>query len=101
MPPFSLDNLVGKVADDLRNRFEIAAEQLRHPGEKGRSREDVVRGFISQYIPARFSLGSGIVVDTGREESARATLSSMISLSPDHFGFPKELSSSLSRACVR
>ncbi|TLZ94946.1 MAG: hypothetical protein E6K04_00700 [Methanobacteriota archaeon] len=69
-----MDNLVGKVADDLRNRFEIAAEQLRHPGEKGRSREDVVRGFISQYIPARFSLGSGIVVDTGREESAQSDL---------------------------
>ena len=37
--------------------------QISHPGEKGRGREDVVRDFLREYMPARFGIDTGFVVD--------------------------------------
>ncbi len=43
--------------------FEAKSSQLPHSGEKGAAREEVVRSFLSDYLPKRFAVGHGFVVD--------------------------------------
>jgi hypothetical protein len=47
----------------MRVDFESRTAQLPTPGEKGLAREDVVRGFLREYLPGRFHVESGFVVD--------------------------------------
>lgn len=59
----SIRALVHGVQRQMRVDFEQKTAQIPHPGEKGRGREDVVRSFLRDYLPKRFDVGSGFVVD--------------------------------------
>src|SRR5207247_507088 len=58
------------VSRTLRDRFEQARIRAGgHPGETGGSREEVLREFLRDTLPARFSIGSGFITDTSGSRS--------------------------------
>lgn len=59
----SIRELIRGVQRQMRIDFEQRTAQIPHPGEKGRGREDVVRSFLREYLPKRFEVGSGFIVD--------------------------------------
>jgi hypothetical protein len=61
--PPSIIELVRGAQRQMRVDFEQKTAQIPHAGEKGAAREDVVRGFLKDYLPKRFGVGSGFVVD--------------------------------------
>ena len=38
--------------------------QIRHPGERGRERESALKQFLSEYLPSRYSIAKGEIVDS-------------------------------------
>lgn len=54
--------VVYAMADELQARLDGAA-LVRHPGEGGRARENLVRDFFRSLLPAGFSMGTGFVID--------------------------------------
>lgn len=59
----SLKELIKGVQEQMWIDFRSRTAQLPTPGEKGLAREDVVRGFLRRYLPGRFHVESGFVVD--------------------------------------
>src|SRR5690349_19330992 len=50
-----------------RMSTDLEAMLIKHPGELGISREEVIRQFLRAYLPKRFEISSGFVFDcTGR-----------------------------------
>jgi hypothetical protein len=41
-----------------------AARAIAHPGESGRAREEIIRGFLRRIVPGQFSIDTGFVIDT-------------------------------------
>jgi len=58
-----LDKLFDSVAETLKIKFEKQAKILGHPGEVGTGRENVLKSILSTYIPKRYVIDSGFVVD--------------------------------------
>jgi len=58
-----LDELFGRVSDRLKIEFEDQAKILGHPGEVGTGRENVLKSILTKYIPKRYAVESGFVVD--------------------------------------
>jgi hypothetical protein len=50
--------LVQQVASDLR-----LTATLRHPGESGRAREQIITTFLARLVPEAFGVSSGFVID--------------------------------------
>ncbi|MBI6709239.1 hypothetical protein YA0599_13485 [Pseudomonas syringae] len=46
------------VLDDLD-----LTRQIKHPGENGRAREQILRDFLKKIIPKRFSIDTGFIID--------------------------------------
>ncbi|MCJ7423887.1 hypothetical protein MUP01_06415 [Candidatus Bathyarchaeota archaeon] len=59
----SLDELFDGVSKKLKIDFEEQAKILGHPGEVGSGRENVLKSILTKYIPKRFSVDSGFVID--------------------------------------
>lgn len=66
----SIADLLNATAEQMRVDFQ-KLDQLRHPGEKGRGREDVLRRFLSEYLPGRFGVDTGFVIDARGETSGQ------------------------------
>lgn len=60
----SLDKLFDGVSKKLKIDFECQATILGHPGEVGTGRENVLKTILSKYIPRRFNIDSGFIIDT-------------------------------------
>lgn len=58
------------VSERLRIEFDYQAKILGHPGEVGTGRENVLKGILAKYIPRRYVIDSGFVIDAlnGRSE---------------------------------
>lgn len=65
----SLKELIKGIQRQMWIDFESRTAQLPTPGEKGLAREDVVRGFLRNYLPGRFRVESGFVVDAAARVS--------------------------------
>ncbi|MCC7164943.1 MAG: hypothetical protein IT331_20770 [Anaerolineae bacterium] len=62
------------VAKKLEADFE-ATQRLTHSGVKGQAREkEVARNFLQPYLPSRYSIGTGLVVDSKAETSRQQDL---------------------------
>lgn len=55
--PELLDSAAERMAADLRQRF------IAHPGEAGTDREEIVRRFLTSYLPKRFEISTGFAFD--------------------------------------
>jgi hypothetical protein len=58
----SIGELLDAAAAQMWIDFEKIA-QLDHPAEKGRGREDALRDFLREYLPERFGVDTGFLVD--------------------------------------
>jgi hypothetical protein len=47
-----------------RMREDLAERMVRHPGELGVGREEIIRRFLRAYLPARFDISTGFVFDS-------------------------------------
>jgi hypothetical protein len=61
--------LFDRVANTLKIEFEYQAKILGHPGEVGTGRENVLKRVLSKYIPKRYVVDSGFVVDASVKSS--------------------------------
>jgi hypothetical protein len=50
------------LATETRRRLKLA-QQIEHPGESGRAREQILTAFIEQLVPSSFGVSTGFVVD--------------------------------------
>ena len=66
----SVADMLRAAAQQMWVDFDRAA-QVSHPGEKGRAREDALRSFLADYLPGRFGVGTGFVIDATQRASAQ------------------------------
>ena len=60
----SLPNQIVESLDkEVKNRLELASV-IRHPGESGRARENVIVDFLRRLIPQSFGIDTGFVIDS-------------------------------------
>jgi len=57
------------ISKEMTARVEGMSEFLRHPGMKGAGSEQLIRTFLRKYLPQRYRIGQGKVVDCQGTES--------------------------------
>lgn len=62
MKNFSLQEMLTSAGQ--RMRADLAERMVKHPGELGAGREEIIRRFLRSYIPARFDVSTGFVFDS-------------------------------------
>jgi hypothetical protein len=65
--------LLKRAAAVLREDFQRLG-QIPHSGSSGLSREEVLRHFLNEHLPRRFSASSGFVVDAERSVSSQTDI---------------------------
>jgi len=60
---FSLPELVKGVSDRMRIDFEQITKTIPAPLDRGEGRETVLRTFLKDYLPKRFGIDAGFVID--------------------------------------
>lgn len=75
-----LPELIRQVSLELQQEFEEKASLISHPGESGTAREQALRDVLSTYLPQRYGVDAGFVLDSNLNESDQLTLSSMIKI---------------------
>ncbi|MDR8385496.1 MULTISPECIES: DUF6602 domain-containing protein [unclassified Pseudomonas] len=62
-----MSSIVRKIVNSLNkgvlDELELSRE-IKHPGENGRAREQILSGFLRKIIPSKFSVDTGFVIDT-------------------------------------
>lgn len=51
------------IANKLLADFDQIQAQIKHAGERGEQRERALRAFLAKYLPKKYSLGTGHVID--------------------------------------
>lgn len=64
MSDWSLARLLGGLHDDIERRLATARESFGHPGTKGDASEHVWCELLQNYLPQRYQVGRGHVVDS-------------------------------------
>lgn len=59
----SIRELIAATQKQMMIDLERRTSQIPHMGERGAAREDVVRGFLRDYLPDRFEVSHGFVID--------------------------------------
>lgn len=54
--------ILTSAADETVARLKVAGA-VGHPGENGRAREEIIRGFLRAFVPRTFEIDTGFVVD--------------------------------------
>jgi hypothetical protein len=65
--------LFHKISQRMRADFEASA-QVGHSGSKGTVRENILREFLSERLPAKYGLGAGEIVGRIRETSKQSDI---------------------------
>jgi hypothetical protein len=55
--------LIRAVQRQMRIEFDQKTTQIPHMGERGAAREEVVRSFLRDYLPKRFAVSPGFILD--------------------------------------
>jgi hypothetical protein len=53
----------------MRTDFDEIRNTIRHPGEKGRSFENIVRAFLEKYLPKSLDISTGFIIDSNGNQS--------------------------------
>lgn len=58
------------ISNDLQNKANLIKEYFKiHSGENGRNKEDLLLEFLRSYLPKRYSLGTGFILDSSETKS--------------------------------
>lgn len=55
--------VLASLVEEVEQELALAAA-VGHPGESGRAREEVIRGFLRKFIPAGYAIDTGFVIDS-------------------------------------
>lgn len=58
-----LNEIFKSISANMLSEFEHTQTQIKHMGERGSEREAVVKSFLSTYLPTRYGVSSGEIVD--------------------------------------
>ncbi len=78
-----INEIFQSIATNMLNEFEHAQAQIRHMGERGSEREAVLKSFLSAYLPTRYGISSGEIVDYEGNTSHQCDL-----IIYDHYNCP-------------
>ena len=62
IPPDPLLSVVRALHTEVVQQLDLV-QQIKHPGEAGRAREDIIRRFLRRFVPAGIGIDTGFVVD--------------------------------------
>lgn len=66
-------NIVESLNRSVLEELELA-RKIKHPGENGRAREQILRDFLKKMIPKKFNVDTGFVIDATGETSNQIDL---------------------------
>lgn len=78
-----LNEIFQSIATNMLTEFEHTQTQIKHMRERGSEREAVLKSFLSQYLPTRYGISSGEIVDYEGKTSHQSDL-----IIYDHFNCP-------------
>lgn len=55
----------------MRQQFETVRAKFGHSGNKGTNTEAILRDFLREYLPRRYDIGTGEIMDSGGRRSAQ------------------------------
>lgn len=77
-----------RLGNQLREQLAETRAGLRHPGDKGSHAEEAFRQLLRRYLPRRFAIGQGEVIDT---ENRRSGQTDVLVVNEDQpFIYPEE-----------
>ena len=63
------------IYSDFAAKIEVISRLIKSsPAEQGRIVENVVRDLLEEYLPARYSFGTGFVIDSGGQQSRQCDI---------------------------
>lgn len=62
---YNIDSIAKKMTTDFHN----VTNHINHMGLRGTSREDILRNYIKDLLPKKFTVGSGIIIDANGTQS--------------------------------
>jgi len=60
----NINEIFQSIATNMLTEFEHTQTQIKHMGERGRERETALESFLTNYLPTRYSISSGEIVDS-------------------------------------
>lgn len=69
MTEWSLPSLLQSLSSEVERSLSDARELIGHEGEKGGASEEVWRQLLRKYLPLRYQVGTGFVVDSANQFS--------------------------------
>lgn len=76
-----LKEKIGKVEKQMTEALAEVRETFKHSGNKGTSNENNFSDFVRQYLPRRFEIGNGEIIDSFGNRSGQADI---VIVSDDH-----------------
>jgi len=67
--------LLENLETEMRQKFEVVRSKFEHSGNKGTNTEAILREFLRSYLPRRYGVGHGEIVDSLGGHLPRPTLS--------------------------
>lgn len=58
-----LQNVFEGIGKQMLLDFSQIQSQVKHPGERGSEREESLRAFLKSYLPSKYGIDSGEIVD--------------------------------------
>ena len=66
--------LLEKLETEMRHKFEVVRAKFEHSGNKGTNTETILREFLRSYLPRRYGVGHGEVVDSQKNRSTQTDI---------------------------
>ncbi len=57
------------ISKKMRIDFDDVRNSIKHPGEKGRSGEEIFREFLRLYFPKTLDISTGFIIDSNSNQS--------------------------------
>lgn len=62
------------VTQQIKSEFEFINNCIEHQGEKGNANERILRDLIVKFLPKKFGIGSGIIIDQDGKQAKQSDL---------------------------
>lgn len=63
-----------RKANEIQNKYEAIIELIEHPGEKGNENENILINFLRDFLPKKYSIGTGFLIDSDGNTSSQCDL---------------------------
>ena len=67
-------DLLEKLESEMRHKFEVVRSKFENSGNKGTNTEAILREFLRSYLPRRYGVGHGEIVDSLGGRSAQTDI---------------------------